>query len=196
MGPRTSSQCRLRNIGPHVSCPLEWMASSSGLDKFRFCAQSEKASAYDATLFFGLTAPQSFLFYVHQVTMHTGSPCEGCHNPVCVSIFALLVSEGLPMKKLTVLQRSFTVPIGAHLVRQFGHSKQSLKHLVHVGVLLCRDFKVSAMFVSVNQLLDLVFLHLTVKVPVALVAADNHWDVHVLFGFISQAGFGLIDLAL
>lgn len=52
------------------------------------------------------------------------------------------------------------------------------------------------MLVSTNQLLDLVLLHLTIKVPVTLVAADNQRDVHILLGFVTQAGLGLIDLAL
>ncbi len=52
------------------------------------------------------------------------------------------------------------------------------------------------MLVSADQLLNLFLLHLAVKVPVTLVAADDQRDVHVLLGFVSQAGLGLINLAL
>lgn len=159
------------------------------------CILAKKISAYDASFFFSLAASYSFLPYVHQVTVHAGSPCKRSHNPICVPIFALLVSERLSVKNLAVLQGNFAVTVGAHFIRQFGHSEKILKHLVNVGVLLCWDFKVSAELISTNQLLDLVLLHLTIKVPVTLVAADDQRDVRVLFGFVSQTGLCLIYLA-
>ena len=99
------------------------------------------------------------------------------------------------MEHVAVLQGNFAVAVGAHFVWQLGHGKESLKHLVNVSVLLCGYFKVSAMFVSANQLLDLVVLHFTVKVPVTLVAANDKRDVHVLLCFVSQTGLGLVYLA-
>ncbi len=95
-----------------------------------------KVSADDAAFLFSLTASYSFLLYVHQVTVHAGSPRERRHNPIRVPVFKLLVSEGLSVQDLAVLQGHFAVPIGAHLVRQLSHGKESLKHLVHVGVFL------------------------------------------------------------
>lgn len=158
--------------------------------------RADKVSAYDAGFLFGLTASHGLPLYVHQVTVHAGSPRKRRHDPVRVLVLALLVSEGLPAQQLAVLQRNLAVPTGAHLVRQLGHGKQSLKHLVHVGVLLRRDLEVRAVLVSADQPLDLVLLHLAVKVLVALVAADHQRDVHVLLGFVPQAGLGVTDLVL
>lgn len=108
----------------------------SGLVSGKVSRSRMKVSAYDAPFLFGLTASHGFLLDVHQVTVYAGSARKRRHDPVRVSIFALLVSEGLSVEELAVLQGNFTVPIGAHFVRQLGHGKQRLKHFVHVGVLL------------------------------------------------------------
>lgn len=162
----------------------------------RVCQEAScKFSAYDASFLFGLAASDCFLLDVHQVTVHTRSARKRRHNPIRVSVFALLVSEGLPVQNLAVLQGNLAVAVGAHFVGQLGHGEESLKHLVNVGVLLRRGFKVGAVLVSADQLLDLVVLHLAVHVPVALVAADDERDVHVLFGFVAQAELCLVNLA-
>lgn len=110
---------------------------SSGKVQKVSCTQAKTVSAYDAAFLFGLSASYSFPLYVHQVSVHARSPRERRHDPICAPVFALLAFEGLPVEKLAVLQGNFAVAIGAHFVRQLGHGKQSLKHLVHVGVLLC-----------------------------------------------------------
>lgn len=69
-----------------------------------------------------------------------------------------------------------------------------MKHLVDVRVPLGGDLEVRALLVSGDQLLDLFALNLSVKLAVALVPADDQWDVHVLFGLVFKAGFGLVDL--
>lgn len=143
-----------------------------------------------------MAASDGFLLDVHQVTVHAWSARKRCHNTICVPVFALLASEGLSVEDVAVLKGNFAVAVRTHLVWQLGHGKESLKHLVDVCVLLCRDFKVCALFISTNQLLDLLVLHLPVKVSVALVAADDQRDVHVLLSFVAQTGLGLVDLAL
>lgn len=153
-------------------------------------------SAYDAAFLLGLAASHCFLLYVHQVTVHAWPPRERRHNPIRVAVFALLAPEGLSVQELARLQGHFAVPVGAHLVGQLGHGEESLKHLVHVAVLLRRDLEVGAVLVAVDQPLDLLLLHLAAQVPVALVAADDQRHVHVLLGFVSQARLGLEDLAL
>ena len=179
----------------------EGLISSSALGKQKVFkkslhTQTDKVSAYDTAFLFGLAASDGFLLYVHQVTVHAGPARKRRHNPVRVAVFALLAPEGLPVEHLAVLHRHLAVPVGAHLVGQLGHGEESLKHLVHVGVLLRRDLEVGAVLVSADQLLDLLLLHLAVKVLVALVAADDQRDVHVLLGFVPQTGLGLVDLAL
>lgn len=153
-------------------------------------------STNDAALLFALSSSYGLPFDVHQVTVHAGPARKRRHDAVRVAVFALLISEGLPVEQLAVLQRDLAVPIGAHLVRQLGHGEQSLEHLVHVGVSLCRDLEVGAVLVAADQLLDLVLLHLAVKVPVALVAADDKRHIHVLLGLVAETRLGLVDLAL
>lgn len=155
-------------------------------------------STNDAALLFALSASHGLPLDVHQVTVHAGPARERRHDAARVAVFALLAPEGLPVEPLAVLHRDLAVPIGAHLVRQLGQGEQSLEHLVHVGVPLGRDLEVGAVLVAVaaDQLLDLVLLHLSVKVPVALVAADDERHVHVLLGLVAQARLGLVDLAL
>lgn len=157
---------------------------------------SSTVSTNDAALLFTLSASHGLPLDVHQVTVHAGPARKRRHDAVSVAVLALLVPEGLPVEQLTVLQRDLAVPIGAHLVRQLGHCEQSLEHLVHVGVPLGRDLKVGAVLVAADQLLDLVLLHLAVKVPVALVAADDERHVHVLLGLVAETRLGLVDLAL
>lgn len=190
-----SAALRLGSVAAACPCAHRGCFLSPGLQK-SVARRHKGASADGAALLFGLAAPHSLLLDVHQVTVHAGPPREGRHDPVRAPIFAFLVSEGFAVEQLAVLQGNFAVPIGTHFVGQLGHGKQCMKHLVHVGVLLCRDLKVRAVFVSADQLLDLVLLYLPIKVPVALVAADDQRDVHVLLGFVSQAGFGLVDLPL
>lgn len=156
-------------------------------------------STNNAALLLALSASDGLPFDVHQVTVHAGPARKRRHDAVRVAVFALLVPEGLPVEKVAVLQRDLAVPIGAHLVRQLGHGEQSLEHLVHVGVPLSRDLEVGAVLVAAaaaDQLLDLVLLHLAVKVPVALVAADDERHVRVLLGLVAETRFGLVDLAL
>lgn len=86
--------------------------------------------------------------------------------------------------------------VRAHLVGQFSHGKKSLKHLVDISVPFCRDLIVRTLFITSHQLLNLLILNLPVKLPVTLVPADNDRDIYVLFGFVFQAGLGLVNLTL
>lgn len=56
------------------------------------CTLSVNCLADGATLF-ALSASDSFLFYVPQVTVYAWSARERCHNPVCLAVFVFLISE-------------------------------------------------------------------------------------------------------
>lgn len=153
-------------------------------------------SADDAASLFGLASSYRLLLDVHQVAVDARSARERLHDPVRVPVLELLVSEGLSVQDVAVLQGDLAVAVGTHLVRELGQGEERLEHLVHVGVLLGGDLEVRAVVVAADQLLDLIVLHLPVKVPVALVAADDERNVHFLFGFVAQTRLGLVDLAL
>lgn len=128
--------------------------------------------------------------------MHARAARKGRNNAVRVTVFHLLVLQRLFMQDVAVLHGHLAMEIGAHLVGQLGEREKSLEHLIHVRVPFGGDLEVRALLVSGDQLLDLVALDFSVKLSVALVPADHQRHVHVLFGLVFKAGFGLVDLLL
>ena len=111
-------------------------------------------------------------------------------------MFELLASERLSVQHFTILQGHFAVTVRAHLVGQFGHGEESLKHLVDVRVSFSRYLEVGALLIAGHQLVNLFCLNLSVEVPVTLIAADDQRDVYIFLGLVFEAGLGLVYLSL